>query len=641
MDPAPQKSDSESYCSPSPTPETRPNRWAGPPSTWLSVTEQERGLAASLDQLRDQDLSIHLYNAHVLKKRARRFWERKGKGEEFDEEGEGHGWAPPKGWTAWPLPAGEVPREGEIVGEDDGSDAFTFRRRDGNEAPSGMLEEQLVAVTLRFARERFEGREWAKSDEVMEDENLDRDTRVKDGTFEPSYVSRDGSEDIEDAPTSGQAETLDEEENEYEPLVKEQFEPLGSIKWLKPVISVDDERSAALLRPSIRHTLSKLDEVLVALHHARDTCHQYGSRSAANTDDEMVRGEDSDTSATPEKRPRGRPRKFANLAILPKKAPAPSLRPNDPGLFRAKKTHLGRPQKVYERLDGETQQEYLVRIARLQKKALPSFAALHSPSAPATRSPSAASERSRRSPAKRQTSEELKVSRQKKLGLRDWSEILGSAALVGFPPAVIARATQRCADLFGEGMSMMTLPEVPFKAKDKDFVATYQPEEIPDLGSVEDSSDSESSESEIKKSRSTSRSHKRKSPAELARNSWFCPIENCRRENNGFGYISGLRRHMVKSHSMADDEIDELLDDTEEMDGAVHIDRFLKPMRQRRGVRGVDKGPRKGRISVKKDDDSDNKDDDVEGAGEGSSSSTLDEGGEDGHGDEGSHSDRS
>ena len=53
------------------TEQNRSNRYKGPASTWQSLTEQERGLAASLDQLRNEDLSIHLYNAHALRKRAR------------------------------------------------------------------------------------------------------------------------------------------------------------------------------------------------------------------------------------------------------------------------------------------------------------------------------------------------------------------------------------------------------------------------------------------------------------------------------------------------------------------------------------------------------------------------------------------
>jgi hypothetical protein len=48
----------------------RPNRWKGAPSTWQTLTAQERGLATSLDQIRNADLSIHLYNAHALKQRA-------------------------------------------------------------------------------------------------------------------------------------------------------------------------------------------------------------------------------------------------------------------------------------------------------------------------------------------------------------------------------------------------------------------------------------------------------------------------------------------------------------------------------------------------------------------------------------------
>ena len=51
-------------------PPHRANRWPDAPSTWLSVTAQERGLASSLDALRDRDLSVHLYNAFALRKRA-------------------------------------------------------------------------------------------------------------------------------------------------------------------------------------------------------------------------------------------------------------------------------------------------------------------------------------------------------------------------------------------------------------------------------------------------------------------------------------------------------------------------------------------------------------------------------------------
>lgn len=49
----------------------RPNRFTGPSSTWQSLTAQERGLVSTLTQLRNQDLSIHLYNAHALKRKTK------------------------------------------------------------------------------------------------------------------------------------------------------------------------------------------------------------------------------------------------------------------------------------------------------------------------------------------------------------------------------------------------------------------------------------------------------------------------------------------------------------------------------------------------------------------------------------------
>jgi hypothetical protein len=48
--------------------EKRPNRWQGPQSTWRTLTEDERQLWRSMEQIRDQDLAVHLYNAFALKR---------------------------------------------------------------------------------------------------------------------------------------------------------------------------------------------------------------------------------------------------------------------------------------------------------------------------------------------------------------------------------------------------------------------------------------------------------------------------------------------------------------------------------------------------------------------------------------------
>ena len=48
---------------------TWPNRFKGPKSTWRRLTERDRLVQTSLTKMRDQDLSVHLYNAHNMKRR--------------------------------------------------------------------------------------------------------------------------------------------------------------------------------------------------------------------------------------------------------------------------------------------------------------------------------------------------------------------------------------------------------------------------------------------------------------------------------------------------------------------------------------------------------------------------------------------
>lgn len=50
--------------------ENRPNRWTGAKSTWRELTEEERMLWRAMKQLRDEDLSVHLYNVFALKRQA-------------------------------------------------------------------------------------------------------------------------------------------------------------------------------------------------------------------------------------------------------------------------------------------------------------------------------------------------------------------------------------------------------------------------------------------------------------------------------------------------------------------------------------------------------------------------------------------
>lgn len=173
------ESDDSSYSSSSSSEsQTRPNRWRGHISTWQSLTEQERDLATSLDLLRNQDLGVHLYNSFALKKRAHKLDLQAGKGVPKDDEDEKREWKPAKTWTAWPLPPDRVPRVGERIGPADPNDVHTFKRREAVR-PSRELEDIMVGVTLKHAKERFESREGFSIREDVEDQSMNQSSLRK------------------------------------------------------------------------------------------------------------------------------------------------------------------------------------------------------------------------------------------------------------------------------------------------------------------------------------------------------------------------------------------------------------------------------------------------------------------------------
>lgn len=212
-------------------PPTRPDRYLGPPSTWRNWTAPERELAASLDQLVAKDLSIHLYNAFMLKK-PRGAWAQPRALEVLDADGDGLDesvtWTPPKVWTAWPLPPGDVLREEE------GSrweEAATLPEPLSMKAArsSELLRELLVAQILRKARGQFNDRE---------SEDQDSEAPEMGPRERPSLVA-----------------TMRATEDEA--------------KSSRPVVMTDDERASQILQPSVHHVMTKIDDLLLGLHHAR------------------------------------------------------------------------------------------------------------------------------------------------------------------------------------------------------------------------------------------------------------------------------------------------------------------------------------------------------------------------------------
>ncbi|KAF5631997.1 uncharacterized protein FTJAE_7727 [Fusarium tjaetaba] len=566
--------------------EHRPNRWTGAKSTWRTLTEEDRLLWQSMKQIQDQDLAVHLYNAFALKRRGRN----PETAQDLvvkTESGEEGVWAPPKAWTAWPLKHKHVPKERFTNEQHDEDDHFTFRRNE-EILPSTELEEEISATILRTAKRRFRRRKIKMAKPSIEDESTP--VHNESGNSTPDPLSRESSTRPDND------EDKKEDEDEKMAVDEEDGRRIRrNPKTYEPVESTNDEASYALLRMN------------------------YLSDSSTE--------EESDNhSQSGQKRSRGRPRK--NLHEVDTSA---STSPSGAG----KPSRRGRPRKVHVPRAGESHEEMLQRVARESHRKIPST--LEDRDAAFEEwirkgDEIIERERSRSLSLKRATSqgeeteEELVpgTNVERKLlrwGLRDWSDVLGAAAIAGFSGDVIARATRRCADLFGEGMVVRTLNEVPATNDKGTTSVEYRPEPIQLSYSDEEADDESDDAADLIQRRIASRQaslayssrspdsvrspsrHSTRSPgpssavrspssrsrSNSAGGMLFCPIPSCDRAAQGFARKANLRRHMELIHQGQTEE----LDSDEEVAGGVHVDGFLKPIVPGRGWRGEDTIQRK------------------------------------------------
>ncbi|KAI9171679.1 hypothetical protein HJFPF1_01166 [Paramyrothecium foliicola] len=613
--------------------ENRPNRWTGPKSTWRTLTAEERLLWQSLKQLRDQDLAAHLYNAFALKKR--------GRNPETapdllvqTEDGQEAVWAPPKIWTAWPLKERHVPPEGLIKKMDDEDEQFTFRKKE-QVMPSTELEAELSAIILGQAKDRFLKRQRKAPAPLLSIE-----------TAIPFQGIQGSSQQLpplgSSAPASPSEVSVDERERMD---MRPPFEMLGkAAEGFEPVVSANDDMSFGLLRPSVRHILSQLDKTLTILHNSRVA--GLGYLSDSTTEDE------SDSGTPRKKKKRGRPR----TAWQYSGTTSPDSRATTPKAT----TRRGRPRKVHLPQEGESHDDMLHRVARESHRRLPLLAKemdaafeewMRQGEQQEEEASRAATPQSAAGPDVTDEGEEphtLNV--EKKLarwGMRDWSDVLGAAALAGFPRDAIARATKRCADLFGESMVMRHLDEVPMTRGTGMHNVEYCPEPIrlsSEGGDSDDSMDddetrlrhrriasrraslarsSQGSESgspsisgRVSRAGRSPRTHSRsqsqsrsRSRSRSAAGQFFCPVTTCERAASGFTRRANLTRHVQLVHggdgsvsvsvgpgggggsgggTLDTDNDGDGDDEDEEFVGAVHVDGFLRPIVPGRGWRGED-----------------------------------------------------
>ncbi|KAJ0166112.1 hypothetical protein CTA2_8619 [Colletotrichum tanaceti] len=613
--------------------ETRPNRWRGQKSTWQTYTQEERLLYRSMEQLRNRDLSVHLYNAFALKHRPVRPSATAEPADAEDVEkllqevvdsGE---WRPPDLWTAWPMNHRNVPGDDFLKETHDEDDVFTFRSKK-ELLPSAALQEELTATILRQAKERFRRRQQKYHDRHAARTRDESAYETTEASSAAAYSAISSDDNDDDVPSNEE----NAEEKKHDERARNTERPKRS-KTYEAVVSANDDLSANLLRPSVRHILSTLDSTLTALHNSRVAGLSYMTDSSASaTDGEASEASDaasvssavSRASSTTRRKRKGAPRSKA---------------PRTPEPERRTTERRGRPRKAQLPLPGETEKEMKIRIAREQKKRIP-FSSDEEDNADQVEEDgkrkkngdedaAETSSETLRSPRKKQDLPpearlEIRTKTREAIlggwGLRDWSDVIGAASLAGFKPEVVARAAQRCADLFGEGMEMNTLLEGPASKGSKPQRTRYLPGDHHHRRSFSSVS---GSDSEVE--RPTIRRRVRSRQGSLARDSMppsdsdvtgtargrgsrapsrarstsrsssvglFCSVAGCPRSAEGFARRANLSRHMVRVHPGQAVEAGDV-ESEDEMDGAVHVDGFLKPIRARKGWRAEDSGTRK------------------------------------------------
>jgi hypothetical protein len=447
---------------------TRPNRYHGPASTWRSWTKDEREVAESLDLERAQDLSIHLYNAHALRKQTQKLRgsssrkRRRGTSETDGEEDEIFG--VPKVWSAWPMPPHEVPRKHL------GTVAIDTR-------PSKELEDCLISMTMKAAREQWNAREWQEGD------NLRQQTSIKHGDQQGGTAAKlPDHEEALGVQISGSQAFADDESSQDDSDDASAEDGHGIDPNAKPVPLADDEKARRLLLPSTRHVISKLDHLLMALHRARQS---YASPIFMDEDD---RAAGSTTDAEGHSSTSSKKRRRRSLA---QRASSVSTVGTDASASIS----------TSRRRKGVWKEGSVPRNRKLQG-----------------------------------------------LGLRDWSDVLGMAALTGWDEDTVVRASKRCAVLFGEDMLFRRFYEAEH-GEERSFFTER-------LASGKEPLESGEADAGGTPRTQTTDKHEDSQIEWETASKYPCPIESCPRHKTPFHTTGNLKQHMIHNHAQSEERDD-------------------------------------------------------------------------------------
>ncbi|KAI5295751.1 hypothetical protein KEM52_000371 [Ascosphaera acerosa] len=474
--------DDDTYSLPS-IQDLRENRFLGDPSKWLRTTHEERAIADAIDRGRAMNLAAHLYNAFVLDKRAKEQEEEQGQPrpngrEDATEQGSdaaaaamangsqatstgigsnAPGFKTGRPWTAWPMPAAVVPRAMEEC-ERDADDRFSVAAR-ADPRPSAVLEGCLMDRMLKVAKERWRARKWECD---VKTETTGRGAGSRHGSQTPGTdagagdAESGGGEDgrsvamSEPETEDGDSIVSDEEEEEEE----EEGETV-----LRPVVQADDDKSYELLQPAARQVLSRVDDLLLALHRARASYASLISEERERTGHRGPTRQPQRPRAKAEvqlRRKMMRPASHADGSSSGGSGGSDSDGTDDQGHART------RPRHAREKSAQRKSLAVLGEEARVLSGSEDDGEYAASESASVTQEV-LSEEDSEVSDSTEDSMDDddddegpIQLSRGAKLGLRDWSDVLGTAMLVGFPRDAVYRAAARCSRLFGEDMAFRT-----------------------------------------------------------------------------------------------------------------------------------------------------------------------------------------
>lgn len=556
--------------------------WPGTRQNWLRLTRDDRDLYKSLERAENDDLSRHLFNAHVLKGKRRSkqttqhetpkdSWLSKKRWRHQAE------WAPHDSWTAWPLEPERVPTRDEAWGTStsNGHDvegvsdtaSFSWPCMDiGMELEAQMMtfaQQELFSWRVRRAQrpEPSHGGDHemtCASAGSQEDERSSQDRTSPSGPAQDAGVAQDHHELQNTESEAGASSVIDDSSGSN----NGESGPTAYSSDLTPEMLSDEEETSQLLGPAIRQMLPQLDNLLMALHHSRQN--------------QALSVPDASDSGSSKERSRSRGRRTCH-------------RHRNPASSRLRTIEAPR-----------------------------------------------------------------------KLGLRDWSEIIGTAALVGWDRGTIQRAASRCSHLFGESISFQVIPSQytpPIAMEAGAADDGYKPHATDDLaaraGLTVEQPQSGSYKANWICPETQCERHQQPisgrvrwlqhikskhgydyegpdllAPPEvdvdwdLAKLVLYCPHPRCTRHKNPFPRWDRLRDHIGKKHGVtvqrsrshssrrtfhtsSRPQLSTEEGDADEMVGGVHVDGFLRPVapgpdRGRKRKRGDSQSP--GRSSVSERD---------------------------------------